>query len=109
MLLYLSNYFSMAKSSILIMLSLALSFSMIAPTINSLLDLTPDSSLLDDFSEEESSTNEKEVSEKDIVLLVFQKFEPYCPTGLNELKGFYTEGSSMFHKKILLPPPKRVS
>jgi len=99
----------MVKSFILIMLSVALSFSMIAPALNSLLNLKSDSSMLVDFSEEEPNKSEKEIYEKEIVIIVSQKFEPYCPAQFTALSGFYKEDTSMFDEKILLPPPERIS
>ena len=99
----------MAKSFILITLSLALSFSMLAPALNSLLDFNPDYTSIGDFSEEESNKNEKEIFEKDIVFLGSHKIEPYYISLCGELSGFYMEDSSMFDEKILLPPPKHTS
>jgi len=99
----------MGKSFVLIMLSVALSFSMIAPALNSLLDFNPDYTAFGDFSEEEPNKNEKEIFEKDIVLLIDAKFEPYYTTQCSVLSGFYKEDTSMFDEKILLPPPERTS
>lgn len=99
----------MLKSFVFIMLSVTLIFSMIAPALDALLDLRSDSVALVDFSEEEPTKSEKEIYEKDIVLRASLKFEPYCLTELKIFSGFYKEDSSMFDKKIFLPPPKHIS
>lgn len=99
----------MGKSFVLIMLSVALSFSMIAPSLNSLLDINPEFTAFTDFSEEEPNTGEKEIYEKDVVLMKSQKFVPYSTTRCNVLSLCYKEDSSMFDEKILLPPPKHIS
>lgn len=91
------------------MLSVALSFSMIAPALNSLLDINPKYTAFGDFSEEEPTTGEKEIFEKDVVLMKGQKFVPYSTTRCNILSICYKEDSSMFDVKILLPPPERTS
>jgi hypothetical protein len=99
----------MIKSFVLIIFSLALSFSVLAPSLNSFLDLKSDYSILGDFSEEEPNQSEKEIYEKDIVFIVNHKFEPYQPTQCSVLSGFYKEDTSKFDGKILLPPPERNS
>jgi len=91
------------------MLSVALSFSMITPTLNSLFGLESDTSVLVDFSEEEPNKGEKEIYEKDTVFVMDHKFERYCPIQFARRVGFYKEGASMFDKKVLLPPPKQTS
>lgn len=99
----------MAKSFVLIMLSVALSFSMIAPTLNSLIDFKSDISILADFSDEEPNKGEKEIYEKGAVLLMYHKFESHCPAQLTIIRGFYKEDASMFDKKVFLPPPECLS
>jgi len=99
----------MGKSFLLIALSLALSFSMLAPSISMLFDIEMNASVLVDISEEETNKGEKEIFEKDIVLLGSDKMETYYASQCGVLGGFYMEDSSMFDEKILLPPPKHAS
>ncbi|MEM7086398.1 MAG: hypothetical protein AAF489_09460 [Bacteroidota bacterium] len=99
----------MGKSFVLIMLSVALSFSMVAPALNSLLDFNPDYIAFNDFSEEEPNTGEKEIFEKDVVLVINQKLMPYSAIRCVALSSCYKEASSMFDEKILLPPPQHTS
>jgi len=99
----------MVKSFILIMLSIALSYSMIVPAVNVLMDLKLDSVVLIDFSEEEPNHSEKEIDEKDVVFITNLEFEPYWLPQPIMLNGFYKEDMSMFDKKVFLPPPKCIS
>lgn len=99
----------MTKSFLLIMVSVALSFSMITPTLNSLFDFGMETSVLVDFSEEEPNKGENEINGNDIVLTTYDKFEPFYASQFNKLVGFYVEDASTFNKKVILPPPERIS
>ena len=98
----------MVKSFILVMLSVALTCSIIAPALNVLLDFNVDSIVLNDFSEEEPSKGEQENYEEGIILFAFDKFELSNVSSRTKLSGFYTEGICMFNSKILLPPPEHI-
>jgi hypothetical protein len=98
----------MIKSILLVSLSLVLVGSILAPSMAFLSDMNIELFGLQDFSEEETNTTEKEIYEKEIILHVHQKHELVHFEMKTVLNGFRQHHALVYESDIFLPPPEHI-
>lgn len=100
------NYFFMIRSILLVSLLLVMTTSILAPTGILLSDLKIVMLDVNDTSEEETNSGEKEVSEKEIIDHTYPKDELFIFIMNAELYSFIHDNGLKRASDIFLPPPE---
>lgn len=98
----------MLKSTVYILLSSILIFSILAPSVLNLLSETESFVLLDTTEEEKSEKTEKTEKEEKILQYSFSDIDSLLSEKVNSSVFHYLETHTNHFSKVILPPPEHI-